>query len=74
MSIAAGIVSILNWLKDKLPIANRLEKIKNDIDKLKREKKEILAKPWSQKNADRIIAIDNQLDVLNVRMQNACGN
>ena len=34
MSIAGAIFSILDWVKDKLPIQDRIERWKNEIDKL----------------------------------------
>ena len=72
MGIFGAILDILNWGKDKLPIANRLEKIKNDIDKLERERNELLQGNPDKKKSDRIIAIDKQLAILRTRMQNAC--
>ena len=34
MSIVSSIFSILDWVKDKLPIQDRIERWKNEIDKL----------------------------------------
>ena len=65
------IVDILSWLKDKLPIADRLEKIKNDITKLENEKNTILVSKANVKKAKRLAWINSQLYILNRRLQNA---
>ncbi len=36
MSIISSIFSILDWIKDKLPIQDRVERWKNEIDKLEK--------------------------------------
>jgi len=60
--IFGGVVSIIDWLKDKLPICDRKERWKNEIDNLKKERNGILKKPASIKAADRLIAIDNLIE------------
>jgi len=65
------LIDIFSWLKDKLPIADRLEKIKNDIAKLEAEKKELLDGQADIIKARRITAVNKQLDVLRTRLQNA---
>ncbi len=65
------IIDIFSWLKDKLPIADRLEKIKNDIAKLEKEKKELLNAKSTIKTSKRLTWIDDRLDTLNKRLQNA---
>jgi len=42
MSIVGGVISILDWLKDKIPIQNRVERWKNERDNLKREREQLL--------------------------------
>lgn len=64
------IVDILSWLKDKLPIPNRIEGIRNKIDKLERERSEILIHKADKKLANRLAIIDRQLLDLRKRMQN----
>jgi len=65
-----SILSILDWLKNKLPISNRVERIKNNIDKLERERNEILTHRVEVKSANRLIVIDKQLFDLRKRLQN----
>lgn len=65
-----SILSILDWLKNKLPISNRVERIKNNIDKLERERNEILTHRVEVKSANRLIVIDKQLSDLRKRLQN----
>jgi len=65
-----NILSILDWLKNKLPIPNRVEGIKNTIDKLERERNEILLHKAEIKSANRLTIIDKQLLDLRKRMQN----
>lgn len=60
----------LDKLLGKLPIANRVEKIKNDIDKLEREKNEILLHKAEVSKANRLVVIDKQLFDLHKRLQN----
>jgi hypothetical protein len=71
MSIAGSVLSILDWLKSKLPIPDRLEAIKNQIDKLEREKCEILISKADTKKSRRLVWINARLVDLNERMQNA---
>ena len=63
------ILDILSWLKDKLPIPNRIEGMKNEIDKLERERSEILLHKAEEKSANRIAYIQSRLVYLNKRMQ-----
>lgn len=39
MSILSSILSILDWGKDKIPIQDRIERWKNEIDKLEERQK-----------------------------------
>ena len=55
------ILDILNWAKDKLPIQNRIERWKNEIDKLEREKANILVHKADTKSAKRLVYIDDRL-------------
>ena len=65
-----SILSILDWLKNKLPIPNRVEGIKNKIDKLEKERNDILLHKAEVRLANRLIAIDEQLLILRKRLQN----
>lgn len=71
MSIAGGVVSILDWMKDKLPIPNRLEAIKNQIAQLEKERQDLLNVKATIKISKRITCIDDRLKLLRIRMQNA---
>ena len=57
MSIWDGIGYILG----KLPIQNRLERIKNKIETLERERVKLIGEPWDEKKARRIDLIDISL-------------
>ena len=70
MGVAGGVISILDWLKDKLPIPNRVEGIKNTIDKLERERNDILLHKAEVRFANRLIVIDGQLLNLRKRLCN----
>jgi hypothetical protein len=74
MSIVSGEISIIDRQKNKLPIADRLENIKNDIAKLEAEKDELLQGKPDIKRANRLTAIDKQLAILRVRLANATGS
>ena len=65
------ILSIFNWAKDKLPIPNRLEAVKNEIDKLEVERNAILLYKADVKKANRLEYIDSRLYLLRKRLQNA---
>lgn len=65
------IIDILSWAKDKLPIPNRLEAIKNEIIKLEKEKNALLISKADPKKAKRLLWINDKLDTLNKRLQNA---
>ena len=60
----------LDGLLNKLPIQGRVERWKNQIDDLEKEKKELQKKECNEKIADRITAIDDKLDKLNQLLKN----
>ena len=64
MSVFDGIISILDWVKDKLPIQNRVERWKNEIDKLTKERDELLKGKWDSKKAARYLVIESRIDKL----------
>ena len=66
-----AILNILDWIKDKLPIPNRLEGIKNEIDKLEKEKSHLLLEKADGKKSKRVAWINDRLVVLNSRLRNA---
>jgi hypothetical protein len=65
------IFDILNWAKDKLPIQNRIERWKNEIDKLERERAEILIHKADVKSAKRLAVIDDKLKYYNGLCKNS---
>jgi hypothetical protein len=65
------IFDILNWAKDKLPIPDRLEAIKNEILKLEKERKDLLQGEANAKKSKRVIWINDRIELLNKRLQNA---
>ena len=69
-----SILNILDWLKNKLPIPNRVEAIKNNIDKLERERNEIILHKAEHKKALRLQFIIERLANLRHRLQNISGD
>jgi hypothetical protein len=59
-----NILSILDWLKDKLPIQDREERWKNELDDLTAERKKLIRGKWDAKKAQRISYIDSRIDRL----------
>lgn len=57
-------------IMDKLPIQGRVERWKNEIDKLESEKKEIVKGTPDAKKVSRLIDINNRLDDLNRMCKN----
>ena len=64
------IIGIFSWLKDKLPIPNRVEGIKNEIDKLKAERSKILVFKAEVKKGVRLTWINKRLSLLRRRLSN----
>jgi hypothetical protein len=60
----------LDNLLKKLPIPNRVEGIKNEIDKLEKERSEILVHKAEVKQARRLEYIDSRLFYLRKRLTN----
>jgi len=56
------ILDILSWLKDKLPIQNRIERYKNELDKLEKEREKLLQNPATTERAIRLVHIDNRIE------------
>jgi len=67
MSTLGAGLSILDWLKDKLPIQGRVERWKNERDNLKKEKAELekinfdINKPEDRKKCDRLAYVNKRL-------------
>ncbi len=62
--------SLLDRVTSWLPIPKRVEGIKNEIDKLEKERSEILVKKAEVKLARRLEFIDGRLFYLRKRLQN----
>ena len=53
--------NFLGGLMNKLPIQNRVERWKNQIDKLERERDELLKQPSTDANSKCMSAINDEL-------------
>ncbi len=60
-----GMFSFFDKLIDKIPIQGRVERWKNQIDQLTREKKELLKGKPDAKKAARMVIINRRIDELN---------
>lgn len=58
----AKIISIFDWLKDKLPIQDRKERWKNELDNFQKERNALLKKPASRKASARINLLDTLIE------------
>lgn len=70
MSIIGSILSIFDKIAGKIPIQNRTERWKNELDKLQRELKGLLNEDASLKKASRVAAIVKRIDELNGLLKN----
>ena len=64
MSIISSILSILDWAKSKIPIQDRTERWKNEIDNLTKEKTQLLMGACDEKKAVRLEFIDTRIAYL----------
>ena len=62
---AVGVVA--EWFSPK----KKVERLKNELNKLEGERNEILRKPATSKSADRIIAINKRIDDICGMLQTA---
>ncbi len=63
--------NFLDQLFKKLPICDRKERWKNQIDNLTKERDALLKKPATIKSAARVAVINRELDRLNQLCKNA---
>jgi uncharacterized protein YukE len=70
MSILAGIVSILDFFKDKIPVQGRIERIKNTLDSLEKEKQKLESEPWSEKSYARYSIVIDRIATQRQLMRN----
>lgn len=64
MSIFGSILSILDWGKSKIPLQDRIERWKNEIDNLTKEKSKLLMGACDEKKAIRLEFIDTRIAYL----------
>ncbi len=64
-----GIGKVIGKITDH--IQGRVERAKNKIEKLEREKNEILSKPATDKSSLRVSAINHELDELRSIVKNS---
>jgi len=57
----AGWGNFLGGLMNKLPIQDRWERIRNRLDKLKKEEKNLLKGKYNEKKAKRLHAVRNNM-------------
>ena len=70
MGIGAGVISILDWLKDKLPIQDRKERWRNQIADLKKQRKELLKGKADAKKVKQLADIDKRIAHLEQLLSN----
>lgn len=70
MGVLAGIISILDFFKDKLPIQGRIERIKNRLDTLQKEKLKLESEPWSEKSQARYCVVIDTIATCNQQLRN----
>lgn len=56
--------SFLDKLISKLPFQDRMERIKNELDNLKKEKEKLLTSEWTEKNSSRLLYINERVEYL----------
>jgi len=54
----------LDKLLDKLPLQNRSERWRNELDNLNKEKEKLLFSEWTDKKALRLQYINNRIEYL----------
>jgi hypothetical protein len=71
-----GLFGFLDKLLAKLPIQDRIERIRNELDNLKKEKEKIekypldINKPEDRKKADRLSFLYERIDYLSQLLRN----
>ena len=71
MGIGAGVVSILDWVKDKLPIQDRKERWKNELENLKKEEAELKKGKYDAKKGQRYAVVLGRIAYLKQLLINA---
>jgi hypothetical protein len=60
----------LDILLKILPIQGRIERWKNELESLTKEKEKLLKGKWDEKKGNRLMWIDNRIGVLNQLLRN----
>lgn len=68
------IVSVLDKILSILPIQKRVERWKNELDELKKERALLLEGKCDARKAERIINIDQRIDLLNQWLRNSAND
>lgn len=69
--IIGTILELVNKLFDKIPIQDRKERWKNELENLQKEKTNLIRQPADVKKAERIIVIDKRITYLNQLLRNS---
>lgn len=64
------IISILDWVKDKLPIQGRVERWRNELEQLNEEQKQLRKGKWTAQKADRYTACTKRMHYLGRLLKN----
>jgi len=59
---------------DKIPVQGRIERWKNELENLKREKENLLKGACDEKKAERVVVIDSRIDYLVQLLKNQSGD
>lgn len=70
MSTVGGTISILDWLKDKLPIQGRVERWKNERENLLKEEATLKKGTCDAKKSARLDYVVKRLDYLDQLLRN----
>lgn len=64
----------LGKLFGKIPIQERKERWKNELDNLNKEKMKLLGSTWDEKKAARVVVIDERIAYLNQLLKNSASD
>ncbi len=71
MGVLSSVLSLLDFFKTKIPIQDRKERWKNELDNLQKEREELLRGACNDKNVKRMEFIDNRIRYLNQLCKNS---
>lgn len=70
----AGWGQFFGGLMDKIPIMGRVERWKNEVDNLQKEKAKLLKGECDEKKANRLRVVDERIGYLNQLIKNKVSN